>query len=71
MLSLESSLNRTIRDPRKRLPIRLDLALASIAGYTVGRVAPIAQLVEQLLRKQWVGGSSPSWGATLSSQKIR
>ncbi len=26
------------------------------------RVAPIAQLVEQLLRKQWVGGSSPSWG---------
>ena len=24
--------------------------------------APIAQLVEQLLRKQWVGGSSPSWG---------
>ncbi len=24
--------------------------------------APIAQLVEQSLRKRWVGGSSPSWG---------
>lgn len=29
-----------------------------------GDNAPLAQLVEQVLRKDKVGGSSPSWGTT-------
>ncbi len=46
-----------------------ELALVAVTRYFTNRVAPIAQLVEHVIRNDGVGGSNPSWG-TRQSRKL-
>ncbi len=38
---------------------------------TISMRAPVAQRIEQLPSKQWVGGSNPSRGVVFSLEKLR